>query len=87
MASSTASASLNPSAPKSLMPLSCQGCERARERHRLKSMRAGKEGNRGVARCRRFQHRSGLAQAGGESGGDPGAGLARIAAENHPGFG
>ena len=31
--------------------------------------------------------RAALAQTGGESGGDPRAGLARVAAENHPGFG
>jgi hypothetical protein len=53
----------------------------------LESMRSGEEGDRrGRHNTGAFNVRSRLAQAGGKSGGDPGAGLARVASENYSGF-
>jgi hypothetical protein len=60
------------------------GIVRGRDHHpRLKAVGAGEEGDgRGGHNARAFDADAGLAQSGGESGGDPGAGLACVAAQN-----
>ena len=57
MASSTASGSLKPSAPKSLMPLSCQGLwDGGDDDAGVEAVLAGEEGDgRAWGRCRRFR--------------------------------
>ena len=54
----------------------------------LKSMSAGKKGDgRSGHNARALDADAGLTQAGGERGGNPGAGLAGVAAEDHFGLG
>ena len=88
MASSTASGSLNPSAPKSLMPLSCPRIVRRGDDDasvKAVSLRQERDGGSGH-NARALDCRACLAQALGKRGGDPRAGFARVAPEKNFGL-
>ena len=88
MASSTASGSLKPSAPKSLMPLSCQGlCEAEMTTPAWKPCVRARNATAGVVTMPALSTSCAcFAQACGQRGRDPRAGLARVAAEKHFGL-
>ena len=88
MASSTASGSLKPSAPKSLMPLSCQGlCEAEMTTPAWKPCVRARNATAGVvtmpalSTCAPASRRPCCQRSR-----DPRPGLARVAAQKHPGF-